>query len=566
MNERVPLSDQIAQLNVELERIRALEQRARELLDAAPDAIVVVDGSGGIVLVNGQTEKLFGYPRAELLGRPIEKLVPAASRGGHVALRDGFIHHPAARPMGSGRNLAALRKDGSEIPVEISLSPVRTADGVLVSAAIRDISDRRRAELALKQAHDELELRVHERTAELQEANRALQAEIADRHQAEQALYQAQKMEAVGQLTGGVAHDFNNLLTVVMGNLQILASQIKEDPLATELIQAAIKAAKRGAELNRTLLAFSRKQRLTPEPVDFNEMISGMAPMLRRTLGEQVQIALRVSDGLPQDMADPAQLETALLNLAVNARDAMADGGTLTIETGTALFDSHRVQMEGDVAPGRYVLLAVSDTGSGMPPEVVARAFEPFFTTKETGKGSGLGLAMVYGFVKQSGGHVKIYSEPGLGTTVKLFLPQIEGAAVEEAPPPAEAARPTGKETILLVEDEEDVRQLACRVLDVLGYRILQAGEGATALAILDENPDIALLFTDVVLPGGMTGPQIAREALVRRPDLKVLYTSGYTGNAVQHLESMAGHVRLLSKPYAIDELAQMVRSALDGG
>jgi hypothetical protein len=263
-------------------------------------------------------------------------------------------------------------------------------------------------------------------------------------------------------------------------------------------------------------------------------------------------------------MADPAQLETALLNLAVNARDAMPGGGTLTIETAGVVFDDHSAELEGDVIPGRYVLLAVSDTGSGMPPEVVARAFEPFFTTKETGKGSGLGLAMVYGFVKQSGGHVKIYSEPGMGTTVKLFLPQTAAAGAEEAPADAASERPTGRETILLVEDEEDVRQLACRVLDVLGYRILQAADGPSALAMLDQNPEIALLFTDVVLPGGMTGPEIARQAHVRRPKLKVLYTSGYTGNAVQHLEKVEGHVRLLSKPYAIDDLAQMVRAALD--
>lgn len=562
--ETNPLLAAVERLRTELAQSRSLGERFRHLLEAAPDAFVVVDSQARIVIVNTQTEVLFGYTREELVGQPVEILVPDALRGRHVRHRDSFIAHPATRPMGTGMDLAGRRKDGSLMPVEISLSPLETSDGMMVAAVIRDITQRRLAQEALQRARDELEDRVRDRTAELEQANIALQGEMADRHKAEQALYQAQKMEAVGQLTGGVAHDFNNLLTVVIGNLQILAHHVREDGPATELIQAAVKAAKRGAELNRTLLAFSRKQRLAPEAVDFNEMITGVAQMLRRTLGEQVHIALKPADELPQAMADPAQLETALLNLAVNARDAMPEGGTLTIETATMLFDAHSAELEGDVVPGRYVMLAVSDTGGGMPPEVVARAFEPFFTTKETGKGSGLGLAMVYGFVKQSGGHVKIYSEPGIGTTVKIFLPQTVAAVEEADAQPGQTSQPTGQETILLVEDEEDVRQLACRVLESLGYRILQAGEGPTALGILDDNPDISLLFTDVVLPAGMTGPEIARQAQARRPDLKVLFTSGYTGNAVQHLESVSGHVRLLSKPYNIDDLAQMVRSALD--
>jgi PAS domain S-box-containing protein len=561
-----PLLAAVERLRTELAQSRSLGERFRRLVESAPDAIVVVDAKGIIVMVNSQAEALFGYPRDEMIGQDVELLVPEALRGRHIGHRNGFIARPSVRPMGTGMDLSGQRKDGSQVPVEISLSPLETPEGMLVAAAIRDITAQRQAQEALRRARDEMEDRVRERTAELEQANLALQAEMADRHKAEQALYQAQKMEAVGQLTGGVAHDFNNLLTVVMGNLQILANHLRSDALATELIQAAIKAAKRGAELNRTLLAFSRKQRLAPEPVDFNDMISGMAQMMRRTLGEQIRILLKPDEDLPRAMADPAQLETALLNLAVNARDAMPEGGTLTIETATMVFDTHSAELEGDVTPGRYVMLAVSDTGGGMPPEVVARAFEPFFTTKETGKGSGLGLAMVYGFVKQSGGHVKIYSESGLGTTVKIFLPQTPHANDLEAEPAANpAARPTGKETILLVEDEDDVRQLACRVLDVLGYRILQAGDGATALAILDEEPDISLLFTDVVLPGGMTGPEIARQAQARNPALKVLFTSGYTGNAVQHLESVGGHVSLLSKPYNIDDLAQMVRSSLDG-
>jgi len=527
--------------------------------------MVVVDSDGRIVLVNAQTEQLFGYPRAELLGQPIELLVPERVQAAHVARRTDFVAQPAVRPMGSGLDLAGRRKDGSEVPVEISLSPLRTAEGILVSAAIRDISERRAVQQALREARDALEDRVRERTAALEQANHALLLEMADRHQAEGALHQAQKMEAVGQLTGGVAHDFNNLLTVVMGNLQILAAHLKGDPLADELIQAALAAARRGAELNRTLLAFSRKQRLAPVPVDFNELLEGMVGMLRRTLGEQVHIKAVAARPLPAARADPTQLETALLNLALNARDAMPEGGTLTIETAAVQFDAHQAELEGDVLPGRYVMLAVSDTGSGMPPEVAARAFEPFFTTKDTGLGSGLGLAMVYGFVKQSGGHVKIYSVPGLGTTVKLFLPEIAADEVVTAPPGATAAAyPTGTETILVVEDAEEVRQLTCRILGGLGYRILQATDGHAALALLAERPEIDLLFTDVVLPGGLTGPEIARRARDVRPGLRILYTSGYTGNAIRQLEALASDVRLLSKPYAIEDLARTVRAVLD--
>lgn len=556
---------QLARANAKLAHSRSVERRARALIDAAPDALVVVDHAGRIVLVNTQTEQLFGYTRDELLGQAIEMLVPRAVRDGHAQRRDRFLAHPTVRPMGSGLDLAGQRKDGSLVPIEISLSPLKTDTGVLISAAIRDITERREAQRALHEARDELEVRVRERTAELEQANAALQAEMADRRAAENALHQAQKMEAVGQLTGGIAHDFNNLLTVVMGNLQLLARHLRDDPFAEELIKAATKAAKRGADLNRTLLAFSRKQKLAPVPIDLNEMIVGMTSLLRRSLGEKVNIIVAETAGLPRAMADATQLESALLNLAVNSRDAMPNGGTLTIETAAVHLDEHYAALEGDVNPGAYVMLAVSDTGDGMTPDVVARAFEPFFTTKETGKGSGLGLAMVYGFVKQSGGHVKIYSEPGLGTTVKLFLPELAELHDEQAAGPVvEAPQPTGQEKILVVEDEEDVRHLVCRLLSGLGYRIVDAMDGKAALEALESEPDVSLLFTDVVLPGGMNGPDIAREAQVRKPDLKVLYTSGYTGNAIQQLEALGGGVRLISKPYAIEDLAQMVRETLD--
>ncbi|MBL8445915.1 MAG: PAS domain S-box protein [Zoogloeaceae bacterium] len=566
MNDRpsATLLDEISRLNNELVQARALELRARDLLEAAPDAIVVVDRSGRIVLVNSQTEKLFGYSRAELIGEAIEILVPAADRGRHTAQRNAFIAQPSVRPMGSAKDLFGRRRDGSEVPVEISLSPMHAPDGVLISAAIRDISERREAQEALRIARDELELRVRERTEALEAANFALRGEMADRRQAQQALFQAQKMEAVGQLTGGVAHDFNNLLTVVMGNLQILALRLKADPVSGELVHAALRAAKRGADLNRTLLAFSRKQCLAPAPLDLSELVASLAGMLRRTLGERIDIQLRLAPGLAPALADPAQLETALLNLAVNARDAMPDGGTLTLETAAAVFDDLRVERDWGLRPGRYLLLAVSDTGGGMAPDVLARAFEPFFTTKDVGKGSGLGLAMVYGFVKQSNGHVKIYSEVGRGTTVKIFLPMsVDAVGVAPAADPG-AVVPTGTETILVVEDEPEVRALACRVLGELGYRILAAADGPSALEVLRASPEVALLFTDVVLPGAMTGPALVASAQAERPGLKVLYASGYTGNVSSTQEPQVEPARLLSKPYAIEDLAARVRLSLD--
>ncbi|MCB1956492.1 MAG: PAS domain S-box protein [Rhodocyclaceae bacterium] len=550
----------------EIERLREREAQSSRLLDAAPDAMVVVGPDGLIQLVNSQAEDLFDYAREELVGQPVEVLVPETMRAGHEDHRRDFGNTPSVRPMGATLQLFGRRKSGRMVPVEISLSPIDSPAGPIVVAAIRDSTERTMQQTALRNARDGLEQRVKERTAELERANNALQCEMADRQRAERALHQAQKMEAVGQLTGGVAHDFNNLLTVVMGNLNILAQHLKGDEFSSELIRAAMKAVQRGANLNRTLLAFSRRQRLSPVALSLRDLVEGMADMLRRTLGETVRIDIHHEHDLSPALADPAQLEAALLNLAVNARDAMPEGGVLTIETAAAILDEHYAALEVDVTPGHYLMLAVSDNGTGMPPEVVARAFEPFFTTKETGKGSGLGLAMVYGFVKQSGGHVKIYSEPGVGTTIKLFLPEVAGRPrLEEAKSAAERQQERGTEKILVVEDEPDVRALACRVLASLGYQVMDAPDGRQGLALLEQHPDVRLLFTDVVLPGGLNGPALAERALRFRPELKVLYTSGYTGNAIQQLDAIESEVRLITKPYTIDELAEQVRAALDG-
>jgi CheY-like chemotaxis protein len=300
-------------------------------------------------------------------------------------------------------------------------------------------------------------------------------------------------------------------------------------------------------------------------PVDVNELVAGMAGMLRRTLGEQIQVEFAPGAGLPPALADPAHLETALLNLALNARDAMAQGGLLTIETAAACLDDDYAAREVDVSPGAYVMLVVSDTGSGMTREVQLRACEPFFTTKDVGKGSGLGLAMVYGFVKQSAGHLKIRSELGQGTSVRLYLPASDAPLEPVAAAPVQQLQPTGRETILVVEDEDDVRALVCRLLGGLGYRVLQCADGKSALTILRQEPAIDLLLTDVALPGGVNGPELACAASDLRRDIKVLYTSGYAGNAAAQLDATLTEVRLISKPYRVEELARKIRNALDG-
>lgn len=378
-------------------------------------------------------------------------------------------------------------------------------------------AENRLAQLAaeLRTLNDQLEQRVAERTAELEQAHEALR--------------QSQKMEAVGQLTGGIAHDFNNMLAVVIGSLDLLGRRIgTADARAKRYVDAATDGARRAANLTQRLLAFSRQQPLKPETVDANKLVSGMSDLLRHSLGGDVQLETVLAGGLWRTHADPNQLENVILNLAVNARDAMPEGGRVTIETANCHLDARYTAAHPYVTPGQYVLVAVTDTGGGMSPEIIAKAFDPFFTTKEVGKGTGLGLSQVYGFVKQSGGHVKIYSEPGQGTTVKVYLPRRlgEGGEAEPAPEPEEVPLGETQEVVLVVEDEPAVRQFSTDALAELGYRVLEADGAAAALRLLDAHPGIALLFTDVVMPE-VNGRKLADEALRRRPDLKVLFTTG---------------------------------------
>jgi signal transduction histidine kinase/ActR/RegA family two-component response regulator len=402
--------------------------------------------------------------------------------------------------------------------------------------------------------------------AELEAINDQLKAEAASRASAESQVRQLQKMEAVGQLTGGIAHDFNNMLAIVIGSLDVAKRRLKSEPEKVEAcLDNAMDGAQRASQLTGRLLAFSRQQPLAPRALDANKLVGGMSELLRRTVGENLKVETVLAGGLWTTFADPGQLENAVLNLCVNARDAMPDGGALTLETANAHLDDAYASQQVEVTAGQYVMVSVSDTGAGMPPEVAERAFDPFYTTKGVGRGTGLGLSQVHGFVKQSGGHVKIYSEPGVGTTVKLYLPRSrrqEDAIADVGP--ATAPRANGEEIVLVVEDEARVRHLSVDALRELGYVVVQAADASQALSVLELQPRVDLLFTDIVMPE-MNGRRLADEAIARRPGLKVLYTTGYTRNAVVHNGVLDANVAFLPKPFTYDQLALKVRQVLDG-
>jgi signal transduction histidine kinase len=417
-----------------------------------------------------------------------------------------------------------------------------------------------------------LENRVEDRTRVLETTNRELRGEMQRREQAEEALRHLQKVEALGQLTGGVAHDFNNILQVILASLDAVQRRLSRGGSITPTdggsqIEAAIRSAERAAILTRQLLAFARRQPLAPQTVDLNRLVQGMSELLRRTLGETIQIETVLSGGLWPVSVDVSQLESAIINIAVNARDAMSTGGRLTIETANAFLDEDYAGAHGEVQPGQYVMLAMTDSGAGMSREVLEQAFDPFFTTKEIGQGTGLGLSQVYGFIKQSGGHVKIYSRPGEGTTVKMYLKRLASLADVLAAPQRDDAPPSGvNEIILVVEDEEMVRETTIAMLSDLGYSIREAANGEAALRILSESDDIHLLFTDIGLPGGLNGRQLADKAHELRPGLRVLYTTGYARNAVVHHGVLDAGVELLVKPFSYAALATKIRSLLDRG
>jgi signal transduction histidine kinase/ActR/RegA family two-component response regulator len=491
----------------------------------------------------GRNDPHNGMPKGHL---PVRSYlaVSVTSRSGEV-IGGLFFGHPEPGRF-TDRHERVMT--GIAAQAAVSLDNAR-----LYQAAQNELRERHRAEVALRELNDTLEQRVAE--------------EINRRAEAEEALRQSQKMETVGQLTGGIAHDFNNLLQVVTGNLEILLRNIPEDsPRLRRSAGNAMTGAQRAAALTQRLLAFSRRQPLKPKPVDINKLVAATHDLLHRTLGETIEVEAVLAPRLWCVEADPNQLENAMLNLAVNARDAMPGGGKLTIETQNTILDHAYVAQHAEVTAGQYVVLCISDTGTGMDSDTVTRAVEPFFTTKEVGKGTGLGLSMVYGFVKQTGGHLKIYSEPGEGTTVKIYLPRMLGDLVgEEEPVEAAAPEGTSGETVLVCEDDEDVRAYSVEVLRELGYRVIEAADGLSALKLLKgQEGHVDLLFTDVVLPGGMTGAQLARKAARMRPDLKILFTTGYARNAIVHHGRLDAGVELITKPFSYADLAARVRDILD--
>jgi hypothetical protein len=494
------------------------------LLESASQAIVSIDRGGRIVLANRRAEEIFGYSGEELLGARIEMLLPESKRPAHSRDRDNFFDRPRTRPMGIGMDLSGRRKDGSEVPVEVSLSYIEVDEGVFAIAFVSDISQRKRLE--------------------------------------EQLLH-AQKMEAVGRLAGGVAHDFNNMLTVISGyNRMILDELSTLDPLRG-YAEEILKAADRAAALTNQLLAFSRRQIMLPRVINVNAVLIQTQKMLQRLIGEDIELILNLGVDVGNIKADPGHVEQAIVNLAVNARDAMPMGGHLRIETSNVILDEHYARTHMGVKPGEFTMIAVSDDGHGMDAETRRHIFEPFFTTKEKGKGTGLGLATVYGIVKQTGGDIWVYSEPGQGTTFKLYFPLVKEPLADASGGDAMPTKRSGGETVLVVEDETAVRELTVRILQQLGYTILTASSGAEALEISQSHDGhIDLLLTDVVMPN-MSGRQLADHLLASRPKTKVLFLSGYTENTVVHHGVLDPGVDFLPKPFSRETLSKKLRDVL---
>ncbi len=637
-----------------------------DLLEALPDAVVAVDRDGTIVQANSQTEDLFGYERDELIGQKVEVLVPESYRRRHHEHRETFAQTPKTRRMGADLDLYARRRNGSEFPVEISLSPVSTEKGTFVLSAIRDISDRKKIAEELRRANEELHRRTAEQLGEyrsrlasiidssedailskgldgtitswnrgaeriygyapeeivgkhisiltpadrpdeireiLQKITRgesidhyesvrvtksgerldvsisvaplrnaigevvgasAITRDITGQKRAEAQLRQSQKMEAIGRLAGGVAHDFNNILGIINACTEFLRDRIDPATEPSVYVENIRKALERGTALTKQMLAFSRTTAVQPRLLDLNERLTEISKLLRPLLGDDVEILIVPRSPAAVIEADPGQLDQIVVNLAVNARDAMPRGGKFILETGAVKFDEDFATQHQAMPAGKYVLLAVSDTGSGMDEATVSRIFEPFFTTKEVGKGTGLGLATVYGIVKQSAGHILVYSEPGHGTTFKIYLPNAEHKIGLGSKPEVETVSPKRHgTTILLVEDDEIMRSLTRQLLQEHGYTVVEADDGKSALEWVESHPGgIDLLLTDVVMRR-MSGPELAERLNASNPTLKVVYMSGYTGELMTNREVLKAGVTLLEKPFTRTSLLNTIHATL---
>ena len=637
-----------------------------DLLETLPDAIVAVDRDGTIVRVNSQAQELFGYDRDELIGQKVEMLIPESYRRKHHHHRENFAETPKTRRMGADLDLYGRRRNGSEFPVEISLSPVSTENGTFVLSAIRDISDRKRIAEELRRANEELYRRTAEQLGEyrsrlasiidssedaiiskgldgtitswnkgaeriygytpeeiigkyislltpsdrpdeipeilrkiargesvehhesvrvtkdgrhlnvsisvspLRDATgdivgaSAIARDITAQKRAEGQLRQSQKMEAIGRLAGGVAHDFNNILGIINACTEFLRDRIDPAAEPSLYVENIKKATERGASLTRQLLAFSRTPAIQPRVLDLNERLKDISKLLRPLLGDDVEILIVPRSPSAVVEADPGQLDQIVVNLAVNARDAMPRGGKFILETGAVRFDEAFAEQHQPMAAGKYVLLAVSDTGIGMDEATLSRIFEPFFTTKELGKGTGLGLATVYAIVKQSAGHILVYSEPGHGTTFKIYLPSADHKIGLESTPELETVGPKRQgTTVLLVEDDEIMRSLTRQLLQEHGYTVVEADDGKSALEWVQSHPGpIDLLLTDVVMRR-MSGPELVERLNASHPTLKVVYMSGYTGELIAEREVLKRGITLLEKPFSRTALLNTIHATL---
>lgn len=507
------------------------EDRFRRLLEAAPDAILEVDAHGRITLVNAAAERMFGYARTELIGQSMEMLVPEDRRSKHARHRDTYAQNPRSRSMGPGLELEAQRRDRTLFPVEITLSPNRSRDDENVIAIVRDVTQRNQMEAMLRRS--------------------------------EERLRQAEKLEALGRLAGGVAHEFNNLLGMILGYSELLLPYLEAEAPRNYVEKISI-AAKRAAGLTRQLLAFGRLQVLTPRLLDLNVVVADSCRIASRLLGTDIETVVLPALAPAWIKADPAQIDQIMANLASNAHAAMPDGGKMTVAVSMIEIDDTNASQYPRLAPGRFVLLCVSDTGSGMIPEVKARLFEPFFSTREFGQGTGLGLSSIYGIVIQSGGSVSVQSQPGTGTTFQIFLPCVQSdEEVQAGIPIKDTASLGGTETILLVEDQEPLLDLAREFLESLGYRVLTASLPEKALRISSEFAEtIHLLLTDVLMPG-MDGHELARLLRMQRPAIKVLYVSGFVDRVFENAGALASAEAFMEKPYAFDELGRKIREML---
>ncbi len=544
-----------------------IEEDLADLFDNAPCGYISMEPSGRIVKVNQTLASWLEQDRAGLVGRRFQDLLNIA---GKIYYETHFA--PLLRMQGFFNEVALdlVVGGGRTLPVLVNAVERRDAGGNVrfIRVTVFNATDRRRYERELLEAR-----RVAETASTaLRELNQTLEVRVAEaverRMEAEEALRQAQKMEAIGQLTGGIAHDFNNLLTGIAGSLELLHTRISQGRVKDldRYITAAQGAAKRAAALTHRLLAFARRQVLDPKPVNVNRLVAGLEELVRRSMRPNIEIEVVGAAGLWTTLVDPNQLENALLNLCINGRDAMPDGGRLTIETANKWLDE-RAAREHDMSPGQYVSVCVTDTGTGMPPEVMKRVFDPFFTTKPPGEGTGLGLSMVHGFAGQSGGQVRIYSELGQGTTICLYLPRHYGKE-EEAERPAELAeapRAAVGETVLVVDDEPSVRMLVGEVLEDLGYGTIEAADGNLALNVLRSEARIDLLITDIGLPRGMNGRQLAEAGREARPDLKVLFITGYAENATVGNGQLPPGTQVMTKPFALEALASRIKDLLSG-